>query len=263
MSWSGPGRPKGLLPSTQAALERVAAVLVPHHELVGASGDPEPVDWSVGWSDQGGESSCLGHGNEKLIYGTAKAGGYAGARADVHAIYALRAEDYPDLPVTSPLPDEGGIAPTIIAGLARFGALAEGDGPRGVGDRLDVLELEQANGFRVQRIARLDLQGDELVAALLRGLAKGCASFCMNVDDGYEALTDGDVWRGPSGTVQGGHCQGIDAWRQGTNGVEIGVPGSWGPSFGRVWIPASVFGAIATDVYVGQVVPRLAAGGVS
>lgn len=254
-------RPKGVVADTAAALARVVQLLVPHHELVGDGPTPEPVDWDVGWSNQGGESSCTGHGNEKMIYGTAKANGYAGARGDPHAIYALRAEDYAELDFRTPLPDEGAMPATIIAGLARFGTLATGDGPRGVGDRLDVLELEQASGFRVPKVAKLDLQGDELVAALLRALAKGCASFVMNVDAAYEDLTNGQTYRGPTGPALGGHCQGVDAWRYGTNGVEIGVPGSWDWQFGRIWMPAPVFGRIATNVYIGQVVPKLAAAG--
>lgn len=260
MTWLGLGRPKGHLPNTSAALERLRALLTPHRELVGDSdAELEPVDWSVGCSDQGDESSCTGHGNEKLVYGTAKANGYAGDRGDEHGIYALRAEDYPELALTEPLPDGGAMPATIAAGLPRFGVLAAGDGPRGVGDRLDFAQLERANGFRVTRIAHLDLEGNELVAALLRALARGCASFVMQVTQSYEDLSDGQVYSVPSGPVLGGHCQGIDAWRRGANGVEIGVPGSWGPQFGRVWIPASLFGAIATNVYVGQVVPKITA----
>lgn len=262
MSWSGPGRPKGSLPNTPRALERLARYLMPHHLLVGASSvTPAPVDWDVGCTDQKDESSCEGHGKEKLVYGTAKAQGFAGARGDQHAIYALRADDYPELDYSTPLPDEGAVDATISAGLARFGALADGDGPVAVSDRLDMLQLEWAAGFRVSAIARIDLLGEQLVAALLQALARGCASFTMAVDESYEALSHGQVWAGPSGRVLGGHCQGIDAWRQGTNGVEIGVPGSWGPAFGRVWIPAQVFATVAADVTIAAVVPKLASVG--
>lgn len=266
MTWSGPGLPKGTLPNTPGALARLEALLVPHHTLVGAnSGAPTPVDWAVGFSDQGSNSDCEAHGKEKMVFGTAKAGGYAGARGDLFGIYAFRAEDFPELPLSSPLPDAGAIDATITAGLARFGVLAAGDGPRAIGDRLDVLQLEQAAGLRVPAVARIELAGEDLVAALLRALARGCASFVMQVDTSYEALTNDQVWKGPSGKVLGGHCQAIDAWRWGTNGVELGVEGSWGPQFGRVWIPAQVFGRVATAVTIASVVPKLAAapGGLS
>lgn len=259
MTWSGPGRPKGSLPNTPGALERLARYLMPHRLLIGASSaTPTPVDHDVGWTDQGDESSCEGHGKEKLVFGTAKAQGYAGARGSQHGIYALRADDYADLDVSMALPDEGAIDATISAGLARFGVLAAGDGPLAVGDRLDMLQLEWAAGYRVSAIARIDLLGEELVDALLQALARGCASFTMQVDESYEALANGQVWGGPSGRVLGGHCQGIDAWRQGTNGVEIGIPGSWGPQFGRVWMPAAVFATVATDVTIAAVAPKLA-----
>jgi hypothetical protein len=255
---------KGILPDSPFTLARLARLLVPHQRLFGATvAQPQPVDWAVGWSDQGGEESCTGHGNAKMIFGTALAQGYAGARPDPHSIYALRAADYPALPFSSPLPDEGASMATIVEGLAHFGCLAAGDGPPTAGDRLDLAQLEAAQGFRVPLVSRIDLAGEVLVEACIAALARGCLSFAMMVDEGYERLTNGQVWSGPSGKILGGHCQAVDAWRQGTNGVEFKVAGSWGPQFGCIWMPAAIFGQVASDVYVGQVVPKLTITGVS
>ena len=257
MTWVGLGRPKGSLPNTPGALARLARYLVPHRTLIPTSGLSivhSPVDWAVGCSDQGDESSCEAHGKEKLIWGTAKAQGYAGLRGDHHGIYALRADDYPS---SGPLPDEGAIDSTISAGLARFGVLPDGAGPADVSARLSFSDLETGYLFRVAAIARLDLGGEALIDALLGALARGCASFSMQVDASYEALTDGQTWSGPTGPSLGGHCQAIDAWRQGANGVEFGVEGSWGPMFGRVWIPLPVFLAVAGDVTIASIVPRI------
>ena len=254
-------RPKGLLPDTAASLRRLAHFLVPHRELVGTGVITTPVDWNVGWSDQGNESSCTGHGNEKMIFGTAKANGYAGSRGDPRSIYALRALDYPGLSAAQPLPDEGASPATILSGLALVGCLAAGDGPPDVASRLDFAQTEAA--FRVPKVALIDVGGDALTAALLQGLAKGCASFCMNVDASYENLVNDQIYKGPTGPSLGGHCQAVDAWRNGLNEIEWGVPGSWGAQFGRIWIPNSVFVQVATDIYIGQVVATLRPQGVS
>lgn len=260
--WTGTGLPKGLLPDSFESLRKLAPWLVHHDDFLGASvadaALPLAVDWGVGWSDQGASSRCTGEGTEKMVYGTAVAGGYAGDRGSPIANYAYRAEEWPALPVDAPLPDEGAQISTIVRGLARFGALAAGDGPTSMEERLDFVDLLESRRFLVPQVCQLVMGGDALIAALKLALTRGCGCYGQQVDKGYESLTNGQVWAGPDGSPPlGGHCQSIGGYRQGTDGLEFKIDGSWGPGFGSVWIPATTFARVASSVYVGKVVPKL------
>lgn len=228
-----------------------------HHDIViGNPVLPSDVDWNVGFTNQGGESSCTGHAFKKLVEGTARVGGYAGSgSASARGIYALRAEDYPGL---EPLPDDGAAPSTIASGLSRFGTVEEPAGPANPSDRLTVVQLIAAQKFRVTQIALIDLYGYPLVDAIQRALAAGLIPvFAMEVDQAYEQLGHGAVYDGPSGPSLGGHMQAIDAYK--SNDV-FGVPGSWGSDWatdGRAWISRKALAELATNVYVARVVPVL------
>lgn len=255
-------RCKGALVSSVKSLERLALRLVHHDSILGSVGAraarPDSVDHALGCTYQGRYNSCTGHGFEKLAWGTAKAQGLAGERGDELGIYAFRLEGYVALGDV-PVPDEGAEPAVIAQGCADFGVMAKGLGPTTPGDRLDLFQLEAAIRYRLTKLAHLNMQGDELVGTLLDALAANrIPCFTMPVAPAYDLLRPGDVYDGiASGPL---HCQAIDAYRPGKDGIEFGVAGSWGPNWadgGRAWITQRFIGAAAIDVYIADVTPTI------